>query len=286
MSPNPNQVISSSWIGPLLLATLTAVAIFDMSAATEIRGDLRTLPSYPDAGNTGVPSGTQMTTHNGNLTVTADNTVISNMVIYGSVLVDADNVTFKNVKVITSDFYAVRVMGDAKNFTMQDSEVDGRGTTATAIQGKGTFLRNNIHGAENGIDVPGGDGPTLIKDNYIHGLQNTGAPHYDGIQIDGAHDVTITHNTVVNEHGQTSAIMLSNYWEGLYNITVDNNRLWGGGYTIYLGDGFDGGEVLVDTIKITNNQVGGGGYGDYAFYGLDPVFYGNTDLSHNPFTSP
>lgn len=253
------------------------------SAGQDLSASASAASGFPDGSNTGVPAGTALTSYSGTLHVTQDNAVISNMLITGNVIIDADNVTLKNCKIIsTNDWLGVSVKGDAKNFTMQDSEVDGRGTTATAVQGKGTFLRNDIHGAENGIDVPGGDGPTLIKDNYIHGLQNTGSPHYDGIQIDGAHDVTITHNTVINDHGQTAAIMLDNYWEGLYNITVDNNRLVGGGFTIYLDDRFDGGPVDDSTIKIINNQVGGGGYGDYAFYGNNPVFYGNVGLDEIP----
>jgi Ca2+-binding RTX toxin-like protein len=260
-------------------STVETVSVSAAASAAKATG-------FPDATNTGVPAGTKMTTHNGGLTVTADNTVISNMVINGPVVINADNVTFKNVQIVTSGFYAVRVMGDAKNFTMQDSEVDGLGTTATAIQGNGTFLRNNIHGAENGIDVPNGDQPTLIQDNYIHGLLNTnGAPHYDGIQIDGAHDVKVVHNTVVNEHGQTSAIMMDNYWEGLSNIVIDNNRLWGGGYTVYLDDTFDGGAVLDDTIQISNNEVGGGGYGSWSLYGNNPKFSGNTTITTKPTDS-
>ena len=74
---------------------------------------------YPDASNTGVPLGTQTTAYSGTLHITQDNTVISNMVITGDVVIDADNVTLKNCKIIsTNDFLGVSVKDGSKNFTM------------------------------------------------------------------------------------------------------------------------------------------------------------------------
>ena len=47
--------------------------------------------------------------------------------------------------------------------------------------------------------------------------------------------------------------MLDNYFSGLSNITVDGNRLVGGGYTVYLDGRFGGGTVDDASIQITNN---------------------------------
>jgi Ca2+-binding RTX toxin-like protein len=231
---------------------------------------------YPDASNTGVAAGAALTAYNGTLRVTNDNAVIQNMVITGNVVIDADNVTMKNCIVLsTDDFNAVTVLGNG--FTLMDSEIDGKGRTAQGINGNGTFLRNNIHGAENGINVTG---QSLIQDNYIHGLANrNGSPHYDGIQLDGGHDIKILHNTIINENTQTAAVMIDNYWDGLSNITVDGNRMLGGCYALYIDGRFSGGYVDDASIRITNNQADNGYYGDFVFYGEDPVFYGNTNLA-------
>jgi hypothetical protein len=40
-----------------------------------------------------------------------------------------------------------------------------------------------------------------------------------------ASNIAIHHNTVINSHGQTSAVMLSNYFGSVTNVIVDNNRL-------------------------------------------------------------
>jgi hypothetical protein len=225
----------------------------------------------------GVPAGGPMTSHSGTLHVTLDNASIRNIEIRGNVVIDANNVSMSNVRLISAtENAALQVKGGADGFILRDSEIDGGGSTATAIDGYGKFLRNNIHGAENGINVTG---PSLIEGNYIHGLKNkNGSPHYDGIQVDGGRDVQIVGNTIINANAQTSAVMLDNNFLGLSNITVDGNRLIGGGYTIYIDGRFDGGAVIDASIKIINNQVGGGFYGDYAFFDHKPVFYGNTRL--------
>ncbi len=230
--------------------------------------------------SSGLPPGVQLEAFVGTLRITQDGAVISNMDITGDVSVEADNVTMKHVRVqaISDDsaYWTVRVLDGADGFTLVESEIDGRGTTHSAINGYGTFLRNEIKGAENGINVTG---PSLIQENYIHDLRNTGEPHYDGIQVDGGSDVRIIGNTIINENAQTSAVMLDNYFSGLSNITVENNRLVGGGYVLYVSSQFSGGPVDNATIKIINNQVGGGYYGDFAFTGTNPINHGNVGLA-------
>ncbi|MCR6502427.1 calcium-binding protein [Shinella sp. CPCC 101442] len=231
---------------------------------------------YPDASNTGVASGTTMTKYTGSYHVTQDNAVISNLEVHGDIVIEAKNVTLKNVKLVSNtEWHALRVMDDATGFTLQDSEIDGSGITVNAIYGFGTFLRNNLHDVDNGINVIA---PTLIKDNYIHNLRGGSDAHYDGIEINGGHDIDIIHNTIINDHDQTSAIMMNNDFGGLSNITIEGNRLVGGGYTVYLDDRFNGGTVVDSSIKITNNQIGGGHWGDFALYDNKPVLSGNTDL--------
>ncbi|MGI0526771.1 hypothetical protein [Rhizobium giardinii] len=238
------------------------------------------MTDFPDATNTGVTAGAAMTVYNGTYYVTEDNANISNLEVHGDIVIDADNVTMSNVKLVSNTpWHALRVMDDATGFTLQDSEIDGAGSTVNAIYGAGTFLRNDLHDVDNGINVTG---PSEIRDNYIHNLRGAADAHYDGVEVNGGHDIDIIHNTIVNDHGQTSAVMLDNYFGGLSNITVDGNRLVGGGYTVYLDGRFGGGTVDDASIKITNNQIGGGSYGDFALYDDNPVVSGNTDLDTLP----
>ncbi|WP_428425405.1 calcium-binding protein [Pararhizobium sp.] len=252
-------------------ATAEAAAV-PVAAAAQAAG-------YPDATNTGVKAGTSLTKFTGTYYVTQDNAVISNMEIHGQIVIQAKNVTMSNVKLVANTWHALWVQDGSTGFTLKDSEIDGGGSSQNGVLGQGTFLRNNIHGVENGIAVTG---PSVIRDNYIYGLQGGPDAHFDGIEINGGHDIDIIHNTVINSHDQAAAVMMNNEFGGLANINVDGNRLVGGGYTVYL-DGRKGGGAVDDaSIKITNNQIGDGYYGNFAFYDDKPVVSGNTDLNTLP----
>lgn len=228
----------------------------------------------------GVPAGKTLTRYDGTYTVSQDNAVISNMEVRGNIVVEARNVTMSNIKLISATrWHAIQLSEAASGFTLQDSEVDGAGVTVNAIYGFGRFLRNDLHDAENGINVIG---PSVIRDNTIHSLRGGSDAHYDGIEINGGHDIDISGNTIINPHGQTSAIMLDNYFGSLSRISIDNNRLIGGGYTVYLDGRFTGGAVDDSSIRITNNRIGCGAWGDFALYGNEPYLHGNSGLEDPP----
>ena len=157
-------------------------------------------------------------------------------------------------------------------FTLKNSEINGNGQTVNAISGAGTFLNNDIKGVQNGINIYGA---SVIENNFIHDMEGGPNSHFDGIENNGASDVQIIHNTIINDYDQTSAVMLNNEFGSLRNITIDDNYLVGGGYTIYL-DGRKGGGAVDDaSIRITNNQIVEGHWGPFAFYDDHPVQTGN-----------
>jgi len=136
-----------------------------------------TLFAHPTVGprgeDVGVLKGAHLIPHEGTLHVTEDNAVVRNMEIRGDVIVDADNISMCNVRILsTTQGSALRINDGADGFLLADSEIDGYGT----------FLRNRIHGAENGINVTG---PSLIKANYTYGLR-TACPIMTGSRWMGA----------------------------------------------------------------------------------------------------
>lgn len=228
------------------------------------------------ASHVGVPPGARLTRYDGTYTVTQSNTVVSNLEVHGNIVVEGRNVTLRNIKLISNTrWHALQLSEDAVGFTLEDSEVDGAGVTVNAVYGFGSFLRNDLHDAENGINVIG---PSTIRDNVIHSFRGGADAHYDGIEINGGYDIDIAGNVIVNNRDQTSAIMLNNYFSGLSKITIENNRLVGGGYTVYLDGRFNGSAVDDSSIRITNNRIGGGVWGSFALYGHQPHMDGNTGL--------
>ncbi|MET4120490.1 hypothetical protein ABIB90_007550 [Bradyrhizobium sp. JR4.1] len=232
---------------------------------------------WPDATNTGLPPGVTLTA-SGNLVITQAGTVISGLNIQGTVTIEAPNVTLENCK-ITSDSWFIVNTNDQAGAVVKNCEINGLGGTSgnVGINGEGTFVGNNIYNVENGINVAGSNsGSTVIQNNYIHDMKAAGSPHYDGIQIDGGvSNVTIEHNTVINENGSVSAIMIDNYWGPISNISVDNNLLVGGGFTVYNADIFSGGSVT--GVSFTNNHMASGQYGYTSFYTTNPTYTGNVN---------
>lgn len=231
---------------------------------------------WPDGSSTGVPAGVTLKRHDGNLAIDKSGTTISGLDIRGTVTIKAPNVTLKDSRITSPSFYTINITGPGTGVTIRDCTIDGTGTGnegSIAINGTGTFLRNNIFNVENGF-AAGSD--TLIQDNYVHDLLASGAPHYDGIQIDGGQrNVVIRHNTIINSHNQTSAVMIDNWAGAVSNIVVDNNLLVGGGYTIYVDAQFNNNPIT--GVVITNNRMGSGGFGIVNFNRTKPVYTGNVN---------
>jgi hypothetical protein len=235
-----------------------------------------TVPSFPDATNTGLPAGVTLTP-SGGLVVTQAGAVISGLNITGQVSIEAPNVTIENCTITSSAWSVVSIADGITGTVIQNCDINGVGSGndgSTGINGQGQFLNNDIYNVENGISVAGSN--TTIQGNYIHDLNASGSPHYDGIQIDGGvSNVLISHNSVINNHGQTSAVMIDNDFGAISNIQVSDNLLVGGGYTVY-SDG-RATSALITGVSFTNNHIGSGQFGDNSFDNNTPTYAGNVD---------
>jgi hypothetical protein len=233
---------------------------------------------FPDAKKTGVPAGVALVPSS-SLVINTPEVVLEGLDIQGTVTINANDVTLKNCKVAAASWAVINITSGKTGVVIQDCEINGLSAEGVrGISGQGTFLRNNIHHTEDGIYLTGSDiSFTLIQDNYIHDLQsNWSSPHYDGIATDGpVSNITIRHNTIINSHDQTSAVMLSNYFGSVTNVTVDNNWLEGGGYTVYSDGQFNGGTI--SGVSFTNNYLVKGQYGYKSIRNNTAVWHGNVD---------
>lgn len=235
--------------------------------------------AYPTAQSTG--SKGALTNQSGAVHLTMNGQKLENVKLNGWVIVEALNCEINNCEITNPDggvVGCIRVDTNASPGTglkVTNCTINGGGITTNGIMGEGTFSNNKIIGCDNGINVYG---PSLITENYIVcDISDSPDPHFDGIEMNAGTNVTIKHNTILINQGQTSAVMMNNEFGPLQNIKVIDNLLKGGGYTIYCDNGKSGSLVDSGTIRIAYNKLGTGLFGYYALYtsGVTPV--GNVD---------
>jgi hypothetical protein len=204
---------------------------------------------FPNASSTGVPAGwAPAQTTNGNLTVTQNGAVIENRLVTGSILVRAQNVTVRNSWVYGQIYN--QVSGQAYNGMLIEDTTIGPPTgvgsqTSGGIGVAGyTARRVKIINSKEGFRVGGYNnsggklGGVTIEDSFVR-LAGTGdCPHSDGVQgYDEPPRTVIRHNTIdLSGLGcTTGAIYVGNDNPDL--ITIQNNLLAGGSYTMRLQEG-------------------------------------------------
>ena len=232
---------------------------------------------FPDASNTGVPDGTALS-RTGSLTLSTPGAVVEGKDVAGTVSITASNVTFRRSRVAGSGFSVIRVKDGLTGVRIEDVTVDGLGRSGSAgsmgIMGPATVLRSEVTGVENGFSPGSG---SLLQDNWVHALSAPGSPHIDGVQMDGdLSNIRVIHNTVdLREWTQTAAVMIDNYSGPITNISIDRNRLMGGGYTVYSDGQFNGGSIT--GVSFTNNSFAKGiwGYSLIRNNTQQPVWSGN-----------
>jgi hypothetical protein len=213
---------------------------------------------YPDKSDTGVPSGTPLTTHSGNLVVSQPGTVISNYnVVNGSIEISASNVTIKNTQVTNS--------GDTSNDILIDSGVSGvliedstlRGSASNsalqyAVQNAGSSsnkgLRLNLY-----YCTECWSGPGTLEGSYANADGVISGSHYEDIYYGGGGGpLVVTHDTLLNPQGQTAVVFLKTDFGEIDAVTISNSLLAGGGYTLYGGLGGSGN--VAGPVTVTGNR--------------------------------
>src|SRR6478735_528138 len=123
-----------------------------------------TLVGFPDAKSTGLPDGVTLTA-SGDVNVTKAGTVIDALDVKGTIWVMAPNVTIQNSRITSTEWTGIWIKPGITGTVVKDNEILNVGSSkdgANGIFGSGTFLRNDIHDVENGINVTGS---SLIQDN-------------------------------------------------------------------------------------------------------------------------
>ena len=196
--------------------------------------------AWPGPTNTGVPRGTKLAPYTGSLDITTAGTVIDGKAIKGCVGVKAQNVVIKRSTITCGDKGAliVRVYDETQggaSVDIEDSEIVGNGYGLAVGYGDYTLKRDNIHDLNEGPHISDG---ADIEDCWIHNLVFTSdADHQDVVQTTGGDTMTLRHNTLeafdpTTDQPFNAAFMVGSETAPLRNVTVENNLMTGGTYTV------------------------------------------------------
>lgn len=249
-----SRVFASIAAAALIVATLVGVSA--PAAATVAADPAATTYStagYPNAATTGVPAGTVLTPQGG-VTVTTPGAVLDARDIRGGVVIAAPNVVIKRSKIHGNKTgYGIYVRSGS--VTIYDSEIYDfhNGIGFNNWKAYRVELRNLTQdGAKLGNNV-------LLQDSWCHEMTPEPGAHADCTQMQsGVVNMTVRHNTIdprnASGHFGNAAVFIKPDFgpstEG--PVTIDNNLLAGGNYTMFVVDGGKG--FKVRKIYVTNNH--------------------------------
>lgn len=228
------------------------------------------------AANTGVPAGVVLTPQSGGVTLDTAGAVFQGKDLTGSIYVSADNVTIRNCKIRSSDYFAIR-HASGKNLLVENCEIWSPAGAYTGIAGGNmTVRRNNIHNFENGIVV---ESSALVEENYIHDLYYGPGAHVDGVEWGSSGDNTIIRRNHITLGGDTGCVNLTPWGGGAArNNSVVDNLFAGGTYSLYIrGDG--GGTVSGVTVTGNVWVKGSYAYGPVSLVAASGITWSNNKLS-------
>jgi hypothetical protein len=216
----------------------------------------------PGPGNTGVPSGTTLKVHNGDLSVTKAGTVIDGLDIRGFLTINAPNVTVRNsiIRGRSTQRQTNLVSSKQPGFVIEDSELapSSPSPNIDGLKGYGfTARRLNIHDTVDGVFIYGSD--TTVEHSWIHSnrhYQNDpnqgGTPsHDDSIQVQGGTNIRLIGNRI--QGAFNAGLMITQDASRLSNVQFVGNWADGGGCTVNVAEK---GRGPIQGLVVNNNRFG------------------------------
>ncbi len=232
---------------------------------------------YPDATNTGVPAGTALTSKSGEVSVTKAGTTVKDLAVTGEIDIEADNTIVEDDEVTASAGSGNRGIYIAP------------GVTGTVIDhvtchgaGKGTqyciFNKDSSTKIEYSYLYNCGEclnGPGAITNSFFDVTAVISGEHYEDIYYGGGEGpLIVNHDTMLNPQGQTATVFASTDFGDQTTLTITNNLLAGGGYTLYGGTSCTTGGCgsVVGPVTVTDNRFSNKYYPDSGYYGVASYF--------------
>ena len=270
-------------------AQIALLRLFDKTSLVGIDtsvGDPTTPQTAVDSFSTSAYASVRYIPSGNELRITQDGAVLSG-INFGDteVVIEANNVTIKNSTFQAgSSYFGVLVNSGYSGTIIENNTFNGGSMSQTYplaafiySKGSNTTIANNeiLNSPGDAIDSYGG----TITGNYIAGGGHSSiGTHPDGIWITDSQSPTVISNNVIDwtwangassvANGKTNnALRITSELGNVSNVSVSNNVLVGGGYTIDAGNAGSG---TFSNVNISNNYVGMGYWGDFIYsYGAD-----------------
>jgi hypothetical protein len=221
--------------------------------------------SRPQEWNTGVPAGTTLTRHDGDLTITTPGTVIDGLDIHGFVRIQASDVTIRRSIIrggeATTSIGLVTVTNSSvRDFVLEDSELVAAHPSPylDGIKG-GNFTMRRVDSRDTVDNVGIHLSNVRVESSWLHDsswfasspLHNGGQTHNDVVQVHGGHDIVLVGNRM--EEANNAAIMLQQNYSPTSDVLISRNWMNHGGCTVNINH--KGGSSLTD-ITVKDNRFG------------------------------
>ncbi|MDQ1539831.1 MAG: hypothetical protein QOH29_557 [Actinomycetota bacterium] len=232
------------------------------------------LAGWPNAGNTGVPSGVTLKA-SGGLVITQAGAVVTGLDVNGCVDIKAANVVITNTRISCKrGGVAIRLYPGA-SLRMSNSEINGLGSTDSGIgYDNYTLIAVNIHDCIDGLTLGSND---VIESSYVHDLARGTGTHNDAIQTVGGSNSVVRDSTLEAYRASTadfmnSAIQTGHLIEPLTNILIQHNFMDGGNYTVNAGSTSTNGYAISAYIFKSNVFGSNSRYGPVQAVGSGTTF--------------
>lgn len=201
----------------------------------------------PGPANTGVPAGTALKVHQGDLTITTRGAVIDGLDVRGLVKVRAQDVTIKNSIIrgrpVDGNIHLVQNNDGGNGLTIVDSEISATHASPHIMGVLGqdfTLRRVNINNVIDQVTIVGDH--VVIEDSWLHSnLHYTRDPnhgntpsHDDNIQIAAGTNLRFEGNRL--EGSRSAAVMITQGRGAVSGLTFRGNWVDGGSCSVNIAE--------------------------------------------------
>jgi len=236
-----------------------------------------TVPSTgkPGPSNTGVPDGTPLTRYTGPHTITTAGTVIDSKDVSGGLIIRAKGVVIRNSKIHDDPDAVAGVFVDGSgSATIVDSEIYNFEVGIT--YSNWTAIRVDVHDITfDGMKISSN---VRLQDSWVHNPKPSSDAHWDGGQVQNGVVNTVIEGNFIDARGSntnTALFLTPDLGPSTDGpLTVRNNWLDGGNFTVSILDG-DNGRYYISNISVTGNRFGREGRYGAAYVNVPLTWSGN-----------